>query len=58
MSVNPGYGGQQFIPTAVEKISRLRQMVDKREAQLLIEVDGGINHQTGELCAKPERMCW
>ena len=52
MSVNPGYGGQQFIPTAVEKISRLRQMVDKREAQLLIEVDGGINHQTGESCVQ------
>ncbi|MGI6486780.1 MAG: ribulose-phosphate 3-epimerase [Syntrophomonadaceae bacterium] len=52
MSVNPGYGGQQFIPNAVEKISHLRQMIDEREAQLLIEVDGGINHQTGESCVR------
>ncbi len=40
MSVNPGFGGQEFIPGALEKIARIRQMVGDR--QIEIEVDGGI----------------
>jgi ribulose-phosphate 3-epimerase len=40
MSVNPGFGGQEFIPTALEKIARIRQMVGNRPIE--IEVDGGI----------------
>jgi ribulose-phosphate 3-epimerase len=42
MSVNPGYGGQAFIPEATEKIRRLREMRDRAHANFQIEVDGGI----------------
>ncbi|MDI3339511.1 MAG: ribulose-phosphate 3-epimerase [Sphaerobacter sp.] len=42
MSVNPGFGGQSFIPTSLRKIERLRQMRDERGLRALIEVDGGI----------------
>ncbi len=42
MSVNPGFGGQKFIPFVLDKIRRLREMVDDRGAKVDIEVDGGI----------------
>jgi len=48
MSVNPGFGGQQFIEQAVSKIRELRSMRD----DLLIEVDGGINAETAKLCVE------
>lgn len=44
MSVNPGFGGQSFIPTVVDKISRIREMLDGRDVE--IEVDGGITPDT------------
>lgn len=50
MSVNPGYGGQQFIPESLEKISELRRMIDERGLKTEIEVDGGINPETAKLC--------
>ncbi len=43
MSVNPGYGGQQFIPYTLQKIRDLREMIDRRGCQADIEVDGGVN---------------
>lgn len=43
MSVNPGFGGQKFIPGAMDKIRRLRAMADARGLSLDIEVDGGVN---------------
>jgi ribulose-phosphate 3-epimerase len=43
MSVNPGFGGQAFIPTSVEKIRRLRRQIDERGLTVRIEVDGGID---------------
>lgn len=46
MSVNPGFGGQSFIPQTVEKVRRLRAMADERGLTLDIEVDGGINPTT------------
>lgn len=46
MSVNPGFGGQKFIPTTIDKISRLRNIVKDRNLKLDIEVDGGINQDT------------
>lgn len=46
MSVNPGFGGQQFIPAAVDKIARLRAMLTARRLTVDIEVDGGINAVT------------
>lgn len=52
MSVNPGFGGQSFIGHTLEKISALRQMIADRGCSTLIEVDGGINGETGRLCAE------
>ena len=46
MSVNPGFGGQIFISNTVDKIRRLKQMIDAKELANLIEVDGGINEKT------------
>jgi ribulose-phosphate 3-epimerase len=46
MSVNPGFGGQSFIPGAVKKVRRVREMADARGLDLHIEVDGGINATT------------
>ena len=48
MSVNPGYGGQAFIPTMVEKITRLKKMVAIQGREILIQVDGGINPKTAQ----------
>ena len=43
MSVNPGFGGQAFIPTAVDKVRRLREMIESRSLPTRIEIDGGID---------------
>lgn len=50
MSVEPGFGGQSFIPQSLEKIASLRQLIDQQQSSALIEVDGGINRHTGSLC--------
>ncbi len=42
MSVNPGFGGQSFIPHTLEKIRQLRKMIDERSLQVKIEIDGGV----------------
>lgn len=52
MSVEPGFGGQSFIPEALNKISYLRTRIDQFDYDCLIEVDGGINEKTGHLCAE------
>jgi len=46
MSVNPGFGGQQFIPATLEKIRQLRAMIEKHGLSTLIEIDGGVNRTT------------
>jgi ribulose-phosphate 3-epimerase len=46
MSVNPGYGGQSFIPETLDKIKALRKEIDRHGANTLIETDGGINEKT------------
>ncbi len=46
MSVNPGFGGQEFIPSALRKISQVRTMSEERGISLAIEVDGGVNSRT------------
>jgi ribulose-phosphate 3-epimerase len=46
MSVNPGFGGQSYIPAVTEKVRRLRRMADERGQELEIEVDGGIKAST------------
>ena len=43
MSVNPGFGGQKFIPESLEKLRRLRRMIDERGVKTRIEIDGGID---------------
>lgn len=42
MSVNPGFGGQKFIPYTLEKIKTLRKMIDEKSLKVLIEIDGGV----------------
>jgi len=49
MSVNPGFGGQKFIPSVVEKAKRLKALIQKRNPKCLIEVDGGVNGENVKL---------
>lgn len=46
MTVHPGFGGQEFIPTSPQRIERLRQMIDRSNPQCELEVDGGIEAET------------
>ncbi len=43
MSVNPGFGGQKFMPVVIEKTRALRELIERKNAKCLIEVDGGVN---------------
>lgn len=51
MSVNPGFGGQKFIPSALHKVEQLRKMIDSSSSKAIIQVDGGVNLETGRLLA-------
>jgi ribulose-phosphate 3-epimerase len=46
MSVNPGFGGQKFIENTIDKVKRLRRMIDEKGLNTLIEVDGGVQGET------------
>lgn len=48
MSVNPGFGGQKFIENTIDKTSRLKELILKRNSHALIEIDGGVNFETGK----------
>ena len=50
MTVNPGFGGQAFIPGQLEKIARLRQMIDASGRNIELEVDGGVSPDTAPQC--------
>jgi 16S rRNA (cytosine967-C5)-methyltransferase len=50
MSVNPGFGGQAFIPGQLKKIARLREMIDASGRDIILEVDGGVNPETARRC--------
>ena len=50
MSVNPGFGGQSFIPSQLRKIEAIRSTINKRGLDVLIEVDGGVNAETARQC--------
>lgn len=52
MSVNPGFGGQKFIASSVEKVRSLVDLRTKKKASFIIEVDGGVNMETGRLLAE------
>ncbi len=49
MSVNPGFGGQKFIHNACKKVRETKELIQKRSSSALIEVDGGVNLETGQL---------
>lgn len=51
MSVNPGFGGQQFIPHTLRRVVELRQLIAETGSRALIEIDGGVNLQTGQQLA-------
>ena len=51
MTVEPGFGGQKFMPLALDKLSALRAERDRRGLHTLLEVDGGVNTETGPQCA-------
>lgn len=52
MSVNPGFGGQKFIPNIVDKCRRLRELIERTGSHALIQIDGGVNRQTAPLLAE------
>lgn len=52
MSVNPGFGGQKFIRHSLEKVRQLRELIDRTGSKAVIEVDGGVNLQTGRELAE------
>lgn len=52
MSVNPGFGGQSFIPRAVEKVRQLKAMIQAQGLNTLIEVDGGVNFENVKILAQ------
>lgn len=49
MSVNPGFGGQKFIRNTLQKVIDLRSLINEKGAKTLIEIDGGVNFETGKL---------
>ena len=52
MSVNPGFGGQKFIEHSGEKVRKLKELIVRTGSKAIIEVDGGVNPQTGKLLAE------
>lgn len=57
MSVNPGFGGQKFIPTQLDKIAALRQKIDATGRQIDLQVDGGVNAETAKQCIEAGADC-
>jgi len=58
MSVEPGFGGQSFIPEVLDKVVAVRRLVDSGELRILIEIDGGINADTIEAAAEAGVDCF
>jgi ribulose-phosphate 3-epimerase len=58
MSVEPGFGGQSFIPEVLEKVREARRLVDTGHLRLLVEIDGGINAETIEAAAEAGVDCF
>jgi len=50
MSINPGFGGQTFMPSQLAKIARLRSMIEASGRDIVLEVDGGVTHETAGRC--------
>ena len=49
MTVNPGFGGQVFLESQIEKMAYLRRLIDESQLPILLEVDGGINNKTARM---------
>jgi len=49
MSVNPGFGGQKFIPSVIDKVKELRELAERKNPNLLIEIDGGVNDKNAPI---------
>lgn len=58
MSVEPGFGGQSFIPDVLDKVRRIRKLVDSGDLRVLVEIDGGINAYTIEQAAAAGVDCF
>ncbi|PIE62147.1 MAG: ribulose-phosphate 3-epimerase, partial [Desulfobacter postgatei] len=58
MSVNPGFGGQQFINSSLKKITALSNMLSDAGSNAIIQVDGGVNSQTMEAVARAGAHCF
>ncbi|NBQ44020.1 MAG: ribulose-phosphate 3-epimerase [Mycobacteriaceae bacterium] len=58
MSVEPGFGGQSFIPEVLSKVATVRRLVDSGELRILVEIDGGINADTIEQAAEAGVDCF
>ena len=56
MTINPGFGGQSFMPSQLGKIRRLRGMIEASGRDIVLEVDGGVNPETGRLCREAGAM--
>jgi len=52
MSVNPGFGGQKFIQASIAKVEKLAKLIKEKNAHAIIEIDGGVNLETGKLLAE------
>jgi ribulose-phosphate 3-epimerase len=52
MSVNPGFGGQKFIPASIDKVKKLSQLILTKNSNCIIEIDGGVNLKNGPLLVK------
>lgn len=52
MSVNPGFGGQSFIHSQLDKVRRIRAMIEASGREIHLEVDGGVNPETAKLCVE------
>jgi len=52
MSVNPGFGGQRFIPTSIKRVKELRKLIDKHKSEAMIEIDGGVDLENAPLLVK------
>ena len=48
MSVNPGFGGQKFIESSIEKVKKLKKLIQSKNLRTIIEIDGGVNLETGK----------
>lgn len=52
MTVNPGFGGQAFIPEVMDKVKEIRSIIDEKQYKAEIEIDGGVNEKTAKLCVE------